>query len=372
MTSDIERQSPWRVAARAFATAPPRSRLIVAALVLSSLAAVGVQFLDGTTGWDLIEFTGVITGTAGSTLLGIAYTLQRASQSADESCWRMPFSVRTHTLHAMLFAIPTLGFVAGALLSVALGIVFARVVDGSMPLLIAAVVYGVLLVHAALLVSAAARFLYGHAREQADAAARAHAEAARAELSALQAQMNPHFLFNALNTVASLVRTDRRAAEATVENLASVLRRTLDRSGRTLTTVREELDYLAAYIGIEQERWGDRLSVRWDVEPEAMACAVPTMTLQPLVENSLKHAVGARLDSSRLAIGVRRTNGTLLMRIEDDGPGFPPSFREGTGLGNLRRRLATLYGDEAELTIEPAADGAHVLVRVPAQGPRAG
>lgn len=372
MTPDVELRSPWRVAARAFAASPPRTRLVVGALLMSTLSAIALQFIEGTGGWDPTEFIGLLTGTAGSSLLGIAYALQRASQSTDGACWRTPLSLRARTMHAMLFAIPTLGFVAGALLAVAIGVVIARVAEGKTILLVAAVIYGGMLIYTAMLVSAAARFLYGYAREQADAAARAQAEAARAELSALQAQMNPHFLFNALNTVASLVRTDGRAAEATVENLASVLRRTLDRSGRTLTTVREEIDYLGAYIGVEQQRWGDRLSVRWDVEPDAMGCAVPTMTLQPLVENSLRHAVGARLDRSQLGIAVSRSNGTLLLRIEDDGPGFPPAFREGTGLGNLRRRLQTLYGDEAELRVEPATAGARVLVRIPARVPEPG
>ena len=124
----------------------------------------------------------------------------------------------------------------------------------------------------------------------------------RAKISALQAQMNPHFLFNALNTVASLVRTDPRAAESTVENLAQVLRRTLDRSQRTFSTVEDEIGYLRAYLSVEMERYGDRLTVRWSVDPAADHLTLPPMTLQPLVENALKHGIGNRLHGGNLSI----------------------------------------------------------------------
>ena len=118
------------------------------------------------------------------------------------------------------------------------------------------------------MISATTRFLYTHAREQAEAAERARSEATESQLAALQAQMNPHFLFNTLNTVASLLRTDVDAAEATVENLAVVLRRTLDRSRRVLSTVDDELDYLAAYLSVAEQRFENRLQVHWSIDPE--------------------------------------------------------------------------------------------------------
>jgi two-component system, LytTR family, sensor kinase len=211
------------------------------------------------------------------------------------------------------------------------------------------------------------RFLYAHAREQAAAAERAQAEAADARLAALQAQMNPHFLFNALNTIASLVRTDARAAEATTENLAAILRRTLDRSRSTLSTVEDEADYLRAYLGIEQARFGERLSVEWEIDPAALPVRIPPMTLQPLAENALRHGIGGRLEGGRIRIAARRVDGVLRLEVEDDGAGFVRGAREGTGLGNLRARLATLYGDRASLDVQPLPRGTLATVQLPAE-----
>jgi two-component system LytT family sensor kinase len=241
------------------------------------------------------------------------------------------------------------------------------------------------------MIAVTTRFLYGHAREQAEAAERARGEATESQLAALQAQMNPHFLFNTLNTVASLVRTDAAAAEATVENLAVVLRRTLDRSRRVVSTVDDEIDHLAAYISVAKQRFEDRLQVQWSVDPSARDVLLPTMTLQPLVENALKHGIGARLEGGALHIGVQLEEGPrsaaeastptgdghdgfasgaggqrLILEVADDGPGFPRKHREGTGLSNLRARLVTLYGEAAELVIDRGAPGSRVVVSVPA------
>ena len=180
--------------------------------------------------------------------------------------------------------------------------------------------------------------------------------------------MNPHFLFNALNTIASLVRTDARAAEATTENLAAILRRTLDRSRSTVSTVEDEADYLRAYLAIEQERYGDRLSVEWRIDPGALPLRIPPMTLQPLAENALKHGIGGRLEGGRMRIVAARADGRLRLEVEDDGAGFAADAADGTGLGNLRARLATLYGDRASLTVTRLPRGARVTVELPAEG----
>jgi LytS/YehU family sensor histidine kinase len=216
----------------------------------------------------------------------------------------------------------------------------------------------------------ATRWLYGYARQQADAAERARAEASDAQLAALQAQVNPHFLFNALNTIAALVRTDPRAAERTTENLALILRRTLDRTRRTDCTVDDEIDYLRAWLAVERERYGERLRVDFDIDAAAAELRIPTMTLQPLVENSLKHGIAGKLEGGLVSVTVRRDNGRLRMEVADDGAGFPRDPGGGTGLANLRRRLETLYGPAAELRIEHPAAGARVVVELPASGPR--
>ena len=260
--------------------------------------------------------------------------------------------------------------IAGLLLSSVLGFLLVRSLSGDPMVLLAAALYAAMVVLAGLTVTRTTRFLYRHAREQAEAAATARAEATEAQLAALQARMNPHFLFNALNTVASLVRTDPKAAETTVESLAGVLRRTLDRSHHTWRTVGDEVDYLAAYLAVEQQRWGDRLRVEWSIPAEVRPLPLPPMTLQPLVENALKHGLGTRLDRGTLRIAAARENGTLHLTVSDDGIGFAPRYREGTGLGNLRRRLATLYGDAAELEIKSSANGARVELGLPSAGGR--
>ena len=165
-----------------------------------------------------------------------------------------------------------------------------------------------------------------------------------AQLAALQARMNPHFLFNALNTVASLVRSNPAAAEQVVENLSDVLRRTMERSAATMGTVEEEIDYVRSYLALEQERRDDRLHVVLNVEDAARSRALPPLVLQPLVENALRHGLGGRLTGGHIRISVRAALDETVVSVEDDGIGFPPNWREGTGLGNLRQRLRTLYG----------------------------
>ncbi|HST58664.1 MAG TPA: histidine kinase [Longimicrobium sp.] len=288
---------------------------------------------------------------------------------AQDGRWEMRWKwrLRPRRMNEMLLALPVLSLVSAVLATVGAAMLmplalrrwYIMAALGSM---------GMVIVFSALLTVDSTRFLYAHAREQAAAAERAQAEAADARLHALQAQMNPHFLFNALNTIASLVRTDARAAEATTENLAAILRRTLDRSRSTVSTVEDEADYLRAYLAIEQERYGDRLSVDWDIDPDTLPLRIPPMTLQPLAENALKHGIGGRLEGGRMRIGVARVDGRLRLEVEDDGAGFAPDAADGTGLGNLRARLATLYGDRASLIVTRLPRGARVTVELPVEG----
>jgi LytS/YehU family sensor histidine kinase len=220
--------------------------------------------------------------------------------------------------------------------------------------------------YAAKAIGDSTRFLYRHAQEQTRRAERAQAEATRAQLEALQAQLNPHFLFNALNTIAALVRTDARAAERTVEDLAHVLRRTLDRAKRARVRLDEELAFVRAYLAVENARFGPRLHVEWAIEEGALACAVPPLTLQPLVENALKHAFAQRIDGGHVHIAAERADGILRLRVQDDGAGFANEWREGGGLGNLRGRLDNLYGDAASIEVRNDS-GAMVTITLPAE-----
>jgi len=188
-----------------------------------------------------------------------------------------------------------------------------------------------------------------------------------AELRALRAQINPHFLFNSLNTVADLIVRDPVRAETMTLRLASVFRHVLAHSSRPLTTVRDEIEFLRAYLYIEEARFGDRLRVEIAVDPALAGEAVPSLILQPLVENALKHGLGPKPGPGHLSISVSAEDGFLQLRVEDDGMGLttrPES--QGVGLANVADRLATLYQDRASVALQAReGGGCRVTVRLP-------
>jgi LytS/YehU family sensor histidine kinase len=149
--------------------------------------------------------------------------------------------------------------------------------------------------------------------------------------------------------------------------LSNLLRRTIERSGSSATTVREEVAFVRDYLAVERERFGDRLIVAWDIPEEVLDSSVPAMSLQPLVENAVKHAIGTRIEGGRITVSARRPPDLELIRltVEDDGPGFAPGREDGTGLGNLRARLHSLYGERAMLSVDSRATGARVSIEIP-------
>ena len=300
----------------------------------------------------------------GIIVLAFAQMLHEWTQKGGVACTQWRLALEARRLHQTLLALPILMFAGGAFMAAGAG-TFLGIGTPSAGRLSGVGLMSLVVLYSGYGVSRTTRFLYRHAQEQAEAAARSRQEATEAQMAALQAQMNPHFLFNALNTVASLVRTDARAAESTVENLAQILRRTLDRSQRILSSVADEVDYLRAYLAIEQQRFGQRLRVGWFIEDKALGLQIPPMTLQPLVENALKHAIGTRLEGGQLRICAFLLDTKLILEVEDDGEGFPETYEEGTGLRNLRERLANLYGDRAELRVEPEPRGSRVIVSLP-------
>lgn len=372
-------ESGWRTAWELIRTAPRRAKLKLAINVMAVLFALTIAGFDNLHAGgrdDLFRQIGLLFGLSGISALTLVYLLHQLSQGSAVACtdksslFNMSSFLKPQyrALHRILVALPVLAAAAAISLAIGIGMFVPSIVEKPL-LLIVVAMFSFYLVLAVRTVSRTGRFLYGQAEEQAEAAARARAEAAEAQLAALQAQLNPHFLFNALNTVASLVRTDGSAAEAAVENLAEVLRRTLARSRQARTTLREELDYLRAYLAIEQERFGERLSVVWSIEPETLELTLPPMTLQPLVENALRHGLGARLEGGRIEIAAARENGRLALSVSDDGVGFPSRYREGTGLSNLRERMRTLYSDASDLSVESNGRGARVVVKLPAVEP---
>jgi two-component system sensor histidine kinase AlgZ len=203
-------------------------------------------------------------------------------------------------------------------------------------------------------------------------ALRARHQALAAQLEALQARIQPHFLFNSLNTVASLIGEDPARAEAALERLSELFRYTLDASKRATVPLGEELAAVTAFLELEQLRYGDRLATALRVDPGAGDVAVPPLVLQPVVENAVLHGIGTRRKGGRLEVSVARRGADLLLRVEDDGPGPGGSQRRGSGtaLDDLRRRLAILYGGEASLEVARAAGGGCLVeIALPLAGP---
>ena len=189
-------------------------------------------------------------------------------------------------------------------------------------------------------------------------------DAADARLQALRAQLNPHFLFNALNTVAMAVRrADRQESLAVVLHLSTLLRTVLRRTNTELVRLDAEIAFIEHYLDIEKIRFRRQLRTEWQIEPRARNAAVPFMILQPLFENALRH--GVRKQETRIRCSAAARNHTLEIAIEDNGPGFPEQWREGVGLANVRKRLALLFAERASLRIDNVEQGASVRLSLP-------
>ena len=199
--------------------------------------------------------------------------------------------------------------------------------------------------------------------------ARVSEQLAGTRLAALQAQLNPHFLFNSLNTIAVLVR-DSETAKATrvIEQLSDVLRSTLGRTQANEVTLDDELTLVRQYLAVEEARFSDRLRPVLEIEPGTLAAAVPRFALQHLVENALRHGIAKRTGAGRVVVTARRDGGMLELSVEDDGPGAAPQAVDvaGHGLENTRERLRTLYGGRASLVVTAASPrGVIARLRIP-------
>lgn len=193
-------------------------------------------------------------------------------------------------------------------------------------------------------------------QEQEQVAQDLRLQASRSELKALRAQINPHFLFNALNAIASLIHTDPKRADEAVEQLAEVFRYTLRRSDTEWAPLDQELAFARAYLDVERARFGSRLTCTVDAEHPTPAPLVPSMLLQTLIENAVKHGVSQTRGPGRIEVVVRSSAGRLKLEVRDNGPGPGASSAgrtagEGFGLRSVRERLAGHFGDRAELTL---------------------
>lgn len=203
-------------------------------------------------------------------------------------------------------------------------------------------------------------------------AAQLEAQLAQAQLQALRMQLHPHFLFNTLNAISSLMHIDVEAADRMMTRLSDLLRLTLESAGKQMVTLKEEIDFLKRYVEIEQIRFHDRLTVSIDISPDTLDAEVPTLILQPLVENAIKHGITPRASAGRVEVSARRENGSLLLRVNDNGMGFSkqrmPVFKEGLGISNTRSRLQKLYGSSHRFEISNGpSEGVVVEVSFPFQ-----
>ena len=199
-----------------------------------------------------------------------------------------------------------------------------------------------------------------------------------AQLQALQRQLHPHFLFNTLNTVSGLIRTDPDGADKMIDRLGDLLRMTLHKSGIQEVSLKEELDVLGKYVEIERTRFGNRLTIDMQVQPETLDAQVPSLVLQPLVENAIRHGIAPNARPGRIAVSAERENDDLVLQVLDNGDGLPPerlmALNRGVGLDNTRARLSHLYPDHFEFSFSNLDRGFCVTIRIPfeVQAPAAG
>ncbi|MBI4472973.1 MAG: histidine kinase, partial [Acidobacteria bacterium] len=180
-------------------------------------------------------------------------------------------------------------------------------------------------------------------------------------------QINPHFLFNTLNSISALIDEDRKAAQKMLSRLGDFLRLTLKSPANQISSLEQELEFLTSYLQIEQVRFENRLNMTIDVEPSALSAKVPSLILQPIVENVFRHAV-SKVDFANLHVRARRQGDVLELTVQDNGPGLPRDSdrTEGIGLRNTRTRLQTQYGAAHSLLLENAPEGGLVItIKIP-------
>ena len=227
-----------------------------------------------------------------------------------------------------------------------------------------------LLIYAAIVGAGQAMGYYNHYRERQVAAAQLEAQLTAARLDTLRAQLQPHFLFNSLHSIASLARAgDTAGVVRLISGFSDLLRHLLE-SNVTHHSVRDELSLLERYLDIQRVRFGDRLGVTIDSTAEALSARVPLLIVQPLVENALRHGFAPRIEPGHVAITARRAGRFLEVEVSDDGVGLPAGWSiqngPGTGLRNLASRLAAEYGNDQQMTVVPREpDGVRVSIRLP-------
>ncbi len=189
---------------------------------------------------------------------------------------------------------------------------------------------------------------------------------AQAQLRALKMQLHPHFLFNTLHSISSLVLEDPTKANSMIARLGDFLRLTLENSDQQLVSLKEETEFLRCYLEIEQVRFGDRLTLEFELEPQTLSAQLPHLILQPVVENAIQHAIAPRATRGHINFEAKRLNSLLRLEIRDNGPGITLNGdllrTEGVGLSNVRARLHQIYGSNFRFELMNARDGGLAIV----------
>ena len=229
-----------------------------------------------------------------------------------------------------------------------------------------------ILIYGLIVIAIHAFFFYQSYQEEGRKASLLEARLAQSQLRALQMQLHPHFIFNALHSIGSLIFEDPQKASGMVARLGDFLRLTLEHSEDQMVTLRQELEFLRCYLEIEQVRFQDKLTVRIKTDPASLSARVPHLFLQPIVENAIRHGISPRSAPGRIDIEARRVSGALRVEIKDDGPGMPTKkdeasrARRGTGVSNVRARLEQLYGNSYRLDfVNVSGGGLSVIIEIP-------
>ncbi|HEX7960876.1 MAG TPA: histidine kinase [Terriglobales bacterium] len=199
---------------------------------------------------------------------------------------------------------------------------------------------------------------------------RLQAQLARAELQILKMQLQPHFLFNTLNTIYNLAPQNSRKAQLMIARLSELLRLSLEHVSTETVPLQRELEFLNSYLEVEKTRFEERLQIVFDIDPETLDAEVPNMILQPLVENSIRHGIGKKAAGGTIRISSRKTGSKLVLVVADDGKGLSPglgSVARGIGLSNTRARLTQLYGQDFHFDLSPAMEGTKATIEIPFQ-----
>ncbi|MGQ0713398.1 MAG: sensor histidine kinase [Gemmatimonadaceae bacterium] len=326
--------------------------------------AVGTRTWPGTAGGSapdsrpLYHLVHILTLGA---LTGLVVWVTRRTET-----WRVASRVGLHITLAAIFA---------WVISLAAAAAQRSLAPGAPPMLpLATYELHFLAYFAVLAITHASDFL-GWRRDQrlkearlAERTARLETQLARTELQILRSQLDPHFLFNALHVISELVHVDPARADRMVAHLGDLLRMSASLARSSDVPLRNELEFVNAYLEIQQARFGGKLRVVRDVDASTLDAAVPSLLVQPLVENAIRHGTSRRAGGGQLEIATRRLGASLLIEVRDDGPGLPADRMpdEGIGIGHTRARLAHLYGSDGALELEARPGGGTTArVRLP-------